>query len=70
MNISKKIKELRKARKLTQVQLANELNSTQKSISNWEAGKSEPTIFSCMLLADVFQVSLDELCCRNFKGVK
>jgi DNA-binding XRE family transcriptional regulator len=37
----------------------------QSSIGAWEVGKNEPTIFSAILLADYFDVTLDELCCRK-----
>ena len=70
MQIKDKIKELRKSRNLTQMQLAILIGSTPTQISYWETGRAEPNVFNCVLLADVFKVNLDELCCRDFKGDK
>lgn len=70
MTIGEKIKELRKAKGLTQTQLANKIDTTTSSVCLWGKGIVEPHLFSCIMLADVFNVSLDELCCRDFKGGK
>lgn len=70
MSIGEKIKELRKAKGLTQMELAMDVGTTPAQISLWEVGKFDPSLFNCIVLADVFQVTLDELCCRDFKGVK
>ena len=70
VTIGEKIKELRKSKNLTQKQLAEIIGSTPNNICFWEVGKFEPSAFNCVLLADVFSVSLDELFCRDFKGGK
>ena len=70
MFIKEKLKDLRKQHGFTQQELAVEIGSTDKHISKWERGIVEPSVFNCVLLADVFNVSLDELCCREFKGGK
>lgn len=70
MSIGEKIKELRKAKGMTQMELAIVIGVSPSNISAWEVERFDPTIFNCILLADVFQVTLDELCCRDFKGVK
>lgn len=70
MPIGEKIRELRKAKGLSQNQLAEEIESVQALVSAWEIGKCDPHIFSCIMLADFFNISLDELCCRDFKGEK
>ena len=67
MTVGEKIKELREGKKLTQKQLAEIIGSTPNNVCFWETGKFEPAMFNCILLADVFGVSLDELCCRNYK---
>ena len=67
MLIANKIKELRKQHNFTQKQLAKLIGATQTHISYWELGEFEPNIFNCILLADTFNVSLDELCCRDFR---
>ena len=70
MTVGEKIRELRQARGLTQKELASSLGCVQQVICYWEIGKFEPSLFYCILLADVFGISLDELACRDFKGVK
>lgn len=68
--IGNKIKELRKKQGLTQGEVADLIGTHTHSVCNWEKGYQEPTLFYCICLADVFNVSLDELCCRDYKGGK
>ena len=56
--------ELRKLNKLTQRDVAQHLNISQPSYIRYENGKSEPTIDNLIKLADLFDVTLDELCGR------
>ena len=65
MTIGKKIRDLRKNRKLTQGQLSYKLKLHKNQISLWETGRFEPSIPHCIMLADSFNVTLDELCCRG-----
>lgn len=66
MTMGQKIRELRKAKSMTQICLASKIGVTQTSITLWETDKFEPSLFTCIALADFFGVSLDELCCREF----
>ena len=50
---------LRKANKLTQLELATKLNYSDKAISKWERGDSMPDIFMFKELADMYGVTLD-----------
>jgi len=50
---------LRKANKLTQLELAQKLNYSDKAISKWERGDSMPDILLFKELADMYGVSLD-----------
>ena len=70
MQIKDKIKELRILHRVSQQKLANDIGTTPCLISWWENGKFEPSIYSLIKLADYFGISLDELCCRNYKGGK
>lgn len=65
MTIGEKIKELRKDYGYEQKELSEILGVSINSISNWERDKFEPTILNCISLADIFDVTLDELCCRE-----
>ena len=59
--ISENIKNLRIEKKLTQKELANELNVSLKTISHWESGYSEPSIIFLKKLKEYFNISYDEL---------
>lgn len=60
-----RIKELRQAKHLTQVELANALNLTKQCISNWENNNILPSIEMLCRLADYFSVSTDYLLGRE-----
>ena len=61
MTISQRIKELRKDRALTQVQLAQLVGCTQPMITIWESGKCEPTASAILKLSDALDCSTDYL---------
>ena len=67
MKIAENIRFNRRSMGLTQEQLANLLNGKKSLISNYENGYSTPDIYTLIKLADIFQVTLDELVGRNFK---
>ena len=55
------IRELREEMHLTQSELAQKLSTSQRNVSNYETGTSEPDLAMIVQLADIFGVSLDEL---------
>ena len=55
------IKELRKEKGMTQKELAEKINLTDKAISKWERGLGFPDITLLNSLADVFGVSVSEI---------
>ena len=55
------IKELREQRKMTQLQLAETLGVSDKTVSKWETGKGYPDITLLEPIADAFGISLTEL---------
>lgn len=59
--LGQKIAELRKAKNLTQLELANQLNITDKAVSKWERDISCPDINTFPKLAEILGVSVDEL---------
>ena len=61
MNIGEKIRKARADAGLTQEQVAEALNVSRQTISNWENEKTYPDIASVVLLSDVYGVSLDSL---------
>ncbi len=66
MELSKNIRFYRKSMNMTQEQLANMLNGKKSLVSNYENGYSVPDIEILIKLADIFEISLDELVGRNF----
>ena len=65
MKIAENIKFYRKAMGLIQEKLASLLNGKKSLISNYENGYSTPDIYTLIILADIFQISLDELVGRK-----
>ena len=61
MNLGNKIRELRRARNLTQEQLAASLNISAQAVSKWEMSASYPDMALLPTLAAFFNVSIDEL---------
>lgn len=61
MSIGSKIKSLRRAKNLTQEDLAEVLGVTSKAISQWECGRTAPDISQLPLLCNYFEVTADEL---------
>lgn len=61
MEIGDKIKSLRKAKKLTQEQLAEYLHVSSQAVSKWETGASTPDVDTLPKLAVFFGVTMDEL---------
>lgn len=58
---SKQVKMLRKERKMSQSQLARELQITQQAVGKWETGKSTPDLDTLRKIAEYFQTSVDFL---------
>lgn len=56
-----KISELRKAKNLTQEELANQLNVSYQAVSKWENDLSIPDLPTLIQLSELFNVSLDDL---------
>ncbi|MFL2104842.1 helix-turn-helix domain-containing protein [Desemzia sp. FAM 23991] len=61
MQISQTLKAKRKEQLLTQAQVAEKIFVSQKSVSNWETGKTYPDIDSLIRLAKLYDLSLDNL---------
>ena len=59
------IRELRKQRNMTQLQLAQKLDVSDKTVSKWETGKGYPDITLLEPIADAFGVSVAELISGN-----
>lgn len=59
--IGKFIAACRKEKNLTQMQLAEKLNITNRAVSKWETGKSCPDVSIMMKLCDILGITVNEL---------
>ena len=55
------IAENRKAKGLTQIEFAEKLGVTNKSVSRWETGKNMPDVSLFLSICDVLDISVNEL---------
>ncbi len=67
MSIGTKIFELRTTKNLSQGDLADILDVSRQSVSKWETDASIPDLDKLIKLCDLFDVTLDELTCREEK---
>ncbi|AQP54046.1 XRE family transcriptional regulator [Vagococcus penaei] len=70
MEISKRIKEFRQSNQLTQKELGEQLNVSDKTISSWETGRTYPDVSMIIKLSDIFDISLDEFLRGDVKIVE
>ena len=61
MNIGKRINYLRKKEKITQLDLANKLFVTDKTISSWESGRTEPSLEMLIKLSEILDCNVGYL---------
>ena len=59
--LGERLIKLRKAKKWTQTELAEQCGVSRNSIVNWETGRREPKIGDIQKLAEVLNVSLNDL---------
>lgn len=59
--LNERIKNLRKKKGMTQLELAEKVHVTDKAVSKWETGEGNPEITILIELANIFEVSLDYL---------
>lgn len=55
------LRNLRKLKNLSQQELAKKLNVSFKTISHWELGYSEPSLFMLKKLKEILNASYEEL---------
>lgn len=67
MTLNENIRQLRLARSLSQVDLANALGVTKQSVSNWENNNIQPSIDMLIRLAQFFSVSTDSILGLNHR---
>lgn len=57
------IAECRKKNNLTQMQLAEKLNITDRAVSKWETGKAMPDSSIMLQLCEILKISVNDLLC-------
>jgi transcriptional regulator with XRE-family HTH domain len=65
LKIANNIRFFRKANILTQEELSKQLGGSKNLVSNYENGISTPDIYTLVKLADIFDITLDELVGRE-----
>ena len=63
LKIGKFIAQCRKKEHLTQMQLAEKLNITDRAVSKWETGKAMPDSSIMLELCDILKISVNDLLC-------
>lgn len=66
MNIADRIQHLRKAKGISQEELADKMGVSRQAVSKWESEQSVPDIDKIVLLSDIFEVTTDYL----LKGIE
>lgn len=61
MEIGKKLKDARMKSGFTQENVAEKINVSRQTISNWENEKSYPDIINVIELSNLYSISLDDL---------
>lgn len=67
MELGKNIYALRKEKGLSQEKLAEKVNVTRQTISNWELGETSPNPEQLILLSGALNKSIDELVGNDIK---
>ncbi len=57
--IGGRIADLRRKKGLTQIQLAEKLNISDKAVSKWESGKCDPSLEMLVALSNFFECTID-----------
>ncbi len=69
MELGKNIYTLRKEKGFSQENLAEKVNVTRQTISNWELGETSPNPEQLILLSGALDISIDELVGNDIKHI-
>ena len=64
-DLSHRLTEMRTEHRMSQEEVASQLHVSRQAVSKWETGKGAPDTTTLIALADVYDVSLDELVGRT-----
>ncbi len=65
MNFSENLKKFRIEKGIKQLDLSNQLNVNQSAVSSWEVGRTHPEYETLIKIANILEISLDELLGRE-----
>ena len=65
LNYGEALKEQREKLGLSQSMLAKRISTSHQNVSRWESGQVLPSIDFCVKLADLYDITLDELIGRD-----
>lgn len=63
--INERLKELRRKKGYSLEYVAEKINVSRQTVSKWEAGETVPDVLKCKELADIYEISMDELLAEN-----
>lgn len=61
LNLSENLQLLRKKNRLSQEELADKLSISRQAVSKWESGQSTPDLNKLIILAELYNVTVDSL---------
>lgn len=61
MNLSENLQNLRKAKGMSQEELAEKLDVSRQAVSKWETGETSPETEKIIMICDLFDCSIDSL---------
>ena len=70
MTLGKKLQLLRKARSMSQEQLAEALGVSRQAVSKWETGKSLPDSSLMLPLCEILSITVNDLLCGEVVTVE
>lgn len=68
MTLEEQIKHYRKQAGLSQEKMAEKIGVSRQAITKWENGTGIPDITNCVAIAELFQISVDELLSNEKAG--
>lgn len=60
-HLSMNLTALRKMNQYTQEEVASRIGVSRQAVAKWESGESAPDVINCNALAEMYNVSLDDL---------
>ncbi|MBN3584792.1 helix-turn-helix transcriptional regulator [Algoriphagus aestuarii] len=65
MEIGHKLKKARESKRLSQQEVSESLGISQKTLSNIESGKSQPSIIILAKMKDIYELDILQLLSEN-----